>query len=291
MRDDDLAFVELVQRELGVVRWPDAAELRARARRRSRRRVVGAAAVVFVLLSSSAVATAGLPGLSGPPTATGPAASPTGRAEIPLDALLQPEDLPVKAGSALTGAGLGEPIVIEPVWAQCLAERNVSPIWEMSRYSRSQSFVRDPRTDQDMQLSQDVYRIGPELAASFSADIDRRIRPCLDWLDVQTGQNVGLGPVIGELTTSFARHSWEVVARGFAGDDAVLIRHTTSETRRDDAPEEVLAEAPDPQTVAVVRVGDLVTVLRLGVWASESDYLRLAVVATRRMCLAANPRC
>ncbi|NES14348.1 MULTISPECIES: hypothetical protein [Micromonospora] len=290
MRDEDLTFVELVQRDLQTVRWLDAAELRARARRRGRHQAVGAAVVVLVLLSASAAAAAGLPGWPGRPTVAGPAASPTSRAEIPRDALLQPEDLPEQVATPFTETGLGEPIVIDPEWTRCLKERKVSPTWEMSRYSRSESFWRGPRENRDMQLSQDVYRIGPELVATLSAGIDRRVRSCLDWEDAQTGP-LGYGSTPGELVTRFTRHRWEVVARGFAGDEAMLIRHTTGETRREDAAGEVLAGAPEPQTVAVVRVGDLVTVFELGDWASEPDFRRLATVAARRMCVAANPPC
>ncbi|SBT51873.1 hypothetical protein [Micromonospora auratinigra] len=286
MRDQDLSFVELVRRDLQSVRWSEAAELRARARRRSRRRTVGAAAAVFVLLSGSAVAAAGLPGSGGRP-AVGPAAYPPGRAEIPLDALLQAEDLAGGVSAPYTEAGLGEPIVLDPEWTRCLEARKVRPIWERSRYSRSQSVWA--LKSRELRLVQDVYRVDPGQAQSFAAGIDRRIRPCLDWQDVQSGP-VLTGPTVGELAELAVNHRWEVVARNFAGDDAVLIRHTAGETRREGTGE-VLAAPPMPQTVVVVRVEDLVTVFQLSGAGSDWQLERLAVAAARRLCVAANPGC
>ncbi|WBB57655.1 hypothetical protein [Verrucosispora sp. WMMD573] len=84
---------------------------------------------------------------------------------------------------------------------------------------------------------------------------------------------------------------WEVVDRHFAGDESVLIRHTVGETRRGDADGELLAGPMPPDIIAVVRVGDLVTVVNVDVGVSQSELRRLAVIAAGRMCAAANPPC
>ncbi|MGK5442182.1 hypothetical protein ACSNN7_10220 [Micromonospora sp. URMC 105] len=291
---DDLNFVDVLRRDLRDVRWPDAAEIRIRARRRSTRRAVGAAVAILVVLSAPAVAA--LPAGSGRSHPAGPVPSPAVRAEIPIEALLQPEDMSAKVDERFTQSGLAEPVVVEPEWTRCLEQKRVSPAWERSRYSRSQSLSRNPPTqsphpsgldfDTSIQLIQDVYRVDPQVTGSLFAGIDRRVDACRDWGDTQRGQIAE-----GEWADIFARHRWDVVGRGFAGDESVVVRHTISESRRDDADGEVLAFPPEPQSTAVVRVGDLVTVLKLGSLGGELELRRLAVLAAERMCAAANPAC
>ncbi len=293
MRDEDLRLVESVNRELRDVRWLETADLRAVARRRSRLRAAGAAIGVLVVMSASAVAVAALPERN-PLTGAASTNSPRARVEIPLEALLQPEDMPTRVDAPFTQAGFGEPIKIEPVWTQCLEERGISPAWETSRYSRSQLLRRNPPVEDDStsgwdrstQLIQDVYRIGPELERTFFAGIERRIKPCLDWGNVQSRL---IAP--DEWADLFQRQRWEVVDRGFAGDESVLIRHSILETRRDDARGEVLGGPTALFTMAVVRLGDLVTVFNTASWGTDSELRRLAVVAAKRMCVAANPPC
>ncbi|MEV6813546.1 hypothetical protein [Micromonospora sp. NPDC051296] len=293
MRDEDLRLVEAVHRELRDVRWLEAADVRAVARRRSRFRAAGAAVGVLVVLSASAVAVTALPA-EGPLMGTAPASAPKARVEIPLDALLQPEDMSTRVDAPFTQAGFGEPIKIEPVWTQCLEERGISPAWETSRYSRSQLLRRIPPVEDDSvlgwdrstQLIQDVYRISPELERTFFAGIERRIKPCLDWGNVQPRL---IAP--DEWADLFQRQRWEVVGRGFAGDESVLIRHSILETRRGDASGEVLGGPTAVFTTAVVRLGDLVTVFNTAGWGNDSELRQLAVVAAKRMCVAANPPC
>ncbi|MEE3919679.1 hypothetical protein V2I01_19275 [Micromonospora sp. BRA006-A] len=74
MRDDDLAFIDVMQRDLRNVRWAEPAELRARARRRSRRTVAAAAVTVLALTSGTAFVAAGR---AAPPAPAPVAASPS----------------------------------------------------------------------------------------------------------------------------------------------------------------------------------------------------------------------
>ncbi|WP_433531468.1 hypothetical protein ACQPYA_05015 [Micromonospora sp. CA-263727] len=290
---DELTIIERLRHDLRDVRWPEPAKLRAVARRRSRFRAAGAAVGVLVVMSASAVTAAALPE-EGLRTVTAPASDPRARVEIPLDALLQPEDMPTRVDLPFTQAGFGEPIKIEPVWTQCLEERGISPAWESSRYSRSQLLRRDPPVedesvpgwDRSTLLIQDVYRISSELERTFFAGIERRIMPCLDWGNVQQRQ---VAP--DEWADLFQRQRWEMVDRAFAGDESVLIRHSILETRRDDARGEVLGGPTTLFTIAVVRVGDLITVFNMASWGNDPELRQLAVVAAKRMCVAANPPC
>ncbi|NGM12231.1 hypothetical protein [Verrucosispora sioxanthis] len=291
--DDDIGLVERVQQELRAVRWLDTAEVRAVARRRSRFRAA-AVTVGVVVLSIPLVTAVALP--SRPPTVPGETGA-ISRAEIPFEALLQPEDLRVEVDAPIVNAGLAEPIVVDPELARCLQAKGVSPAWEMSRYSRSQSMRRpqDVRIEDGMALgsgisivlSQDVYRITPQVAQTLFASLDRRIGNCLSWESVV----VGAIDDMAEWVEFHAVQHWEVVDRQFAGDESVLIRHRVGETRRGDADGEVLAGPTPPDIIAVVRVGDLVTVVDVEAGESESELRRLAVLAAGRMCAATNPPC
>ncbi|GIJ77352.1 hypothetical protein SAMN05443287_105235 [Micromonospora phaseoli] len=293
MPDEDLRVMELLQRDLQGVRWLEAAEIRAVARRRSR---MGMALVFLAVLSTSVVAVAAMPAREGVAPAGRSTVSPTPREEIAPEALLHPEDMPTNVGAPTTDTGVGEPIELDPAWTRCLEEKRIKPLWETSRYVRSQSLTQDPpawvadgtdaRWSKSISLHQKVYRISPELERTFFAGIERRITPCLAWESVEVGQIE-----MKEWADFWAVQRWEVTAEGFAGDESVLIRHTTGETRRDDANGEVVARPMEPETIAVVRVGDLVTVFRLSNWGGDVELRHLATVAAKRMCLAANPPC
>ncbi|GIJ40716.1 hypothetical protein [Micromonospora andamanensis] len=291
--DDDISLVERVQQDLRAVRWLDTAEVRAVARRRSRFRAA-AVAVGAVVLSIPLVTSVALPSRQATMPAEGGAIT---RAEIPFEALLQPEDLPMEVEAPTVRAGLAEPIVIDPELARCLEAKGTSPDWETSRYSRSQFMHRpaDIRVEDGMALgrgisivlTQDVYRITPESVRTLFAGIDRQVSTCLAWESIEVGSIDDMT----EWADFHAMQSWAVVDRQFAGDESVLIRHTVGETRRGDANGEVLAAPMPPNIIAVVRVGDLVTVVGVESGASESELRRLATIAAGRMCVAANPQC
>ncbi|PZF99302.1 hypothetical protein [Micromonospora deserti] len=288
---DDIAFVEQMYRDLRAVHWPEPEEIRARARRRNRRTAVGAATLVLVVVSG-AVAVVGRHPRPAPPAVAAllPAASSTpARTEISRDALVQPGDLPAQTGAPLGEAGLGEPVRVADTLLYCHTLQGLTGDWESSRYSRSQTLLRErpagtEHGPADLVLSQDVYRVTPEVAGRVFAGIDKMLGPCARW------RSTGPAQWQGRVVEVEVVHRWEAADRNFAGDEAVLLRHTISRAR-DPKTGKTFGEEPKPESTVVVRVGDLVTVVRLGRGGTEPELRRLAGVAAHRMCAAANPPC
>ncbi|MEU8115934.1 hypothetical protein [Micromonospora sp. NPDC048947] len=286
MRDDP-TFVEQIQRDLGDVRWLGPEEIRTRARRRGQRKIV-VATVVLALAGVSAVAVAA-PRKSAPPVhpAAAPSAAPT-RHEIATEALLQPADLPQQVDVQLSQSGLGEPVLLDHMLAACRTSQGRSNGWLHSILSRSQTLVPKRAaavlTQSDGLVTQDLYRLPPDAAIQLLATMDDLVAPCAEWT------SIGEYKAQGATGTASATHRWAVTQRDFAGDGAALLRHTGSQPvdRKTGKP---IAAPPRPTTTAVVRVGDLITVLTLRQTGDEVDLPRLAGVAARRMCVAANPAC
>ncbi|MFD2766947.1 hypothetical protein [Micromonospora eburnea] len=292
MRDDDLAFVELMQRELRDVRWPEPAEIRARARRRSRRTAVVAAMAVLAVTSASAVAVAARPGLPTAPASVAATAEPSPServlAEVPLDVLLGPADVRTQS-EALTQAGLDEPVRVDAQLLLCHKRQGHTASWESSRYSRSVTLVRSrsavaDNASAEFVLSEDVYRVAPEVGRRFFAGIDKMLAPCENW------RSRGPTQWQGEVVDAEVIHRWQVVDRNFAGTESVLLRHTVGQARNLKTGQAFGSPSP-PASTAVVRAGDLVSVIKLGRDGTEPELRRLATVAAERMCPAANSRC
>ncbi|MEU4478580.1 hypothetical protein AB0F68_11035 [Micromonospora sp. NPDC023966] len=294
MRDE---FVELVQRELRDVRWAEPTEIRALARRRSRRTAVAAAAALLVVASVSAIVV-GRAGTPVPPQVAAVPEPATGRAEIPVEAMLTPDDVPAKSDERLGDTGLGERIRVDDILRACGQERGLPADDTASRYSRSQTLIGAISVDgfaPDKRpiISQDVYRLEAKAAGPFFADLDRLVAACPAWQAVSQVQSEE------GMTTATVVHHWTVAASGFAGDQAILLRHSMS-VQVDPATGEPVGIPPRPEDRLVVRVGDLVTVLvpeeplQPGVPGSrvnEAQLLDVARTAARRMCVAANPGC
>ncbi|WP_446218331.1 hypothetical protein [Micromonospora sp. IBHARD004] len=290
---DDVTFVELVHRDLREVRWPGPAEIRARARGRSRRTAVTAAAAVLVLASVSTVAV-GRAVAPAPP----PAATAGEHAEIPVEAMLAPADVPAKSDERLGDTGLGERVRVDDVLRTCGQGRGLLEDQAVSRYSRSQTLIGTATVDgfapyRRPVVSQDVYRLEAGAAGRVFADLDRLVAGCTAWQEVSPVQAEQ-----GTVTTTVV-HRWTVAASDFAGDQAILLRHTVS-VPPDGTTGKPVGLPPWPEYTLVVRVGDLVTVLvpgeplRLGVpgnTVTEAQLLDVARAAGRRMCAAANPGC
>ncbi|WP_319458990.1 hypothetical protein [Micromonospora sp. RTP1Z1] len=291
MRDEDLTFVELVHRDLRDVRWLEAAELRARGSRRSRRATVAAAAVVLAAVCGSTVA---LAGAAREPAVTAPA-SRSGAAEIPVEALLSRTDPELRALGAtadmeLGDSGMAEPVRVDALLDVCAREHGEPARTLVSRYSRSRNLLRHSSPDRPDSvypvLAQDIYRMTPDAAAQVFDDIDRHTSVCAAW--EQTVPNMVKGEVSG---TKQLLQRWQVVDRNFAGDRAVLLRHTESEGTS------THIVRPDQQLNVrmVVQVGDVVTVLapEVGVvpWTTDEQLRTLARGAAARMCAAADPPC
>ncbi|MFG1868965.1 hypothetical protein [Micromonospora arborensis] len=287
---DDLPFVEQIHRDLRDVQWPAPEEIRFRARRRSQRRIV-VATVVLALAGVSAVAVAA-PRQSPSPDQPAASASPT-RHEISTDALLQPADLtlpvaPPKYPWQLSQSGLGEPVLLDHLLADCRTSQGLSLGWPTSILSRSQTLLREhppgPRNEGDALVSQDLFRLTPEAATQLFTGLDDMIAPCVEW------RSVGTLDTAGVLSTIETVHRWAVTQRGFAGDDAAILRDSLT-AARDVKTGQTDGDDPPPILLAVVRVGDTVSVLRLGYDGTEAELRQLAVAAAARMCAAANPAC
>ncbi|MBM7081012.1 hypothetical protein [Micromonospora humidisoli] len=298
---EELTFVDRLHRDLREVRWPEPAELRARARRRSRRTAVLSTVTMLVVLAGAAVAVRERP--TGPATPTAPVAAPGSapvRTEIPLDALLSPADLPTKTGERLGDTGLGEAVRIDPLLESCGRERDVDAQLSVSRASRSQTLLRPTtRAGQPATpvLSQDVYRIELARGRWLFGEIDRLLNACAEWtLDAST-LAADQQPVATE-----QEHRWEPSARDFAGDQSVLLRHVASQPRARTGGKPVGAAA-SVDTTLVVRVGDLVTVVvpapdtvadrvdGAGPGMGQADLMALADRAAKRLCPAADTPC
>ncbi|MEO3775349.1 hypothetical protein ABGB16_00555 [Micromonospora sp. B11E3] len=299
---DDLTLAEQLHRDLLAVRWPEPAEIRARARRRSRRTVIAAAAAVLVVASASAVVAGGVATHRPPSVAATSAVGPTpgGRAEIPWEALLSQRDLPTATDVRLGEAGLSLPVRVDRVLERCGDERLVSARLPVSRYSRSQTLLRSAGTSTAADgrggtpvLSQDVYRIDPAQGSQVFGELDRLLNACAEW------HAPGLALVAGESPTARYVHRWETPVSGFAGDRSVLVRHVTL---RSGDPVHA-GPVPPVEVTLVIRVRDLVTVIvpargaiadrvdGTGPGLTYADLTALGRAAAQRMCAAANPPC
>ncbi|MGR6317217.1 hypothetical protein Q2K19_06890 [Micromonospora soli] len=291
---DDVTFVELLQRDLREVRWPEPAEIRTTARRRSRRTAVAAAAAVLAVASVSAVAV----GRAGTPTPAPPGTGVGGRAEISAEAMLTPADVPAETDERLGDTGLDERVRVDDILRTCAQEQGLPTDQAVSRYSRSQTLMGTVEVDgfapyRRPVISQDVYRLDPGAADRLFADLDRSVAACAGW-----GQMSRVQRDQGMVDTTVV-HQWTVAASAFAGDQAILLRHTMS-VEADPATGEPVAIPPRPEDRLVVRVGDLVTVLvpedplQPGVpgnTMTQARLLDLARAAAGRLCVAANPGC
>jgi hypothetical protein len=201
---------------------------------------------------------------------------------------LQPADLPQQVDVQLSQSGLGEPVLLDHLLGACRASQGRSDGWQYSILSRSQTLVPKRAaailTQSDGLVTQDVFRLTPDAAIQLLATLDDLVAPCAEW------NYIGEYRVGGATGIGSATHRWAVIQRDFAGDGAALLRHTGSQPV-DQKTGEPIGAPPRPSTTAVVRVGDLITVLSLGQTGTELDLRRLAAVAARRMCAAANPAC
>ncbi|AYF29761.1 hypothetical protein CSH63_20255 [Micromonospora tulbaghiae] len=293
---DDVALVELLHRDLRNVTWPEPEALRATARRRSRRSAALAAVSVVVVaaLTATLVDRAGAP----PPPAAGVVDGP---GEIVTEAMLEPADIPVATGERLGETGLDEPVRVDDLLQVCAREQGRPAEEPRSRYSRSQTLMEpptEPATAIGTVLTQDVYRMAPGAAGRFVTDLEGTVAACGAWRT--TGQVYTERGMAGAEVV----HRWYVAASGFAGDQALLLRHEAS-VAPDGATGRPPGYAPLFEDRLVVRVGDLVTVLipsgRLRTdlpmgqvpedRVTEEQVRQIARVAAERMCVAANPGC
>ncbi|WP_089156609.1 hypothetical protein [Micromonospora sp. NBS 11-29] len=291
---DDVTLVEALHRDLRNVRWAEPAEIRAAGRRRSRRTTTLIAVSLVVVAALGAT----LVDRTGAPTPAPPAAGPEGRAEISVAAMLTATDVPAATDERLGDTGLGERVRVDDILQACAREQGLPADQLTSRYSRSQTLIGAVEVPGFASyrrpfVSQDVYRLETGGAERLFADLDRSVTACADWRrSIQAQGDQG----VVDMTVG---HRWTVLARAFAGDQAILLRHTVSEAVEPTVGEPVVTPAR-PEDRLVVRVGDLVTVVvpgeplqpdAPGTTMTQAKLLDLARAAANRLCVAANPGC
>ncbi|SCG41842.1 hypothetical protein [Micromonospora halophytica] len=295
---ENLHFVDRLHRDLGTVRWAEPAQIRAVARRRSRRTALLAATAVLAVVSGAGYAAAGRPVTPVPPIAATPASTVV-PAEIPPEVLLAPSDVPLRTGVRLGESGLGETVRVDPLLESCGRHRGVPSTGPKSRSSRSRTMMRpavgSPTTPV---LTQDVYRLEPRHGRLLFGTVSLLLNACAEW------QFTDSVPLAGGTTPTVRIHRWEAPVSGFAGDESVMLRHTSLPPHARAAGTAV-DTAPRSEVTMVVRVGDLVTVIATGPDVvedtgegtrsaprlSRTQLETLGRTAARRLCVAADPGC
>ncbi|MEV4479340.1 hypothetical protein [Micromonospora coxensis] len=297
MREDPY-FVDRLHRDLNAVRWAEPGEIRALARRRSRRTALLAATAVLAVMSGTAYAAIGRSVTPAPPVAATPAPVVV-PAEIPSEVLLAPSDVPLRTGVQLGESGLGETVRVDPLLESCGRQRGVPSTGPTSRSSRSQTLMR-PATGGPTApvLTQDVYRLEPRHGRLLFGTVSVLLDACAEW------RSTDAMPLAGGSAPTVSTHRWQAPVSGFAGDESVMLRHTSVPPRgRADAT--VVTTLPPTEVTMVVRVGDLVTVIatgpdvaeeavdgtRPGLRLSRAQLETLGRTAARRLCVAATPGC
>ncbi|WP_025618029.1 hypothetical protein [Salinispora cortesiana] len=291
---DEMRVVEPMQRALRDIRWPEAAEIRARARRRSRRTALLAGVVLVGTLAVAAVAVVNRPTGYHPPN-TPPVQAVAGstpasragqvaptRSDLPPELFVQQSDLVVRTELHLNEAVVGGTVPLGLGRDQC------GPGPEAEAWmSRSQTLLRwsagGPDRLGDILVVQDLYRFRDDGAARFFAEVRQTIVACPQQGEVWTAEYEGTAVNVR------AVHRWDTPRVDFAGDESLLLRHSSS-LLPNPALGELQTVVNSPELRVVLRVGDLVTVLFVSM-AGEAELVRLADVAARRMCIAASPPC
>jgi hypothetical protein len=282
-------LIERIAADLADVRWPDAAEIRARLARRRRRRAVAAGGLATVV--AIAVALPVTLDTGGDDSGNQIAGAPQ-LVEIPPEALLQPED--VGAGlvalreTVAANQNVGSVQLLDLAAVTCPAYRSVGFYSGPYRYQRSYT-VQTPPTDPgdpttgDTVLRQYVLRLDGDLATRVADDMKRATVACADYSSGGPAENA-TGVVDVEAT-----HRIRVVHEGFAGDQSFVFTHAIEVTRVDTG-----RPYTDPVTrlQAVIRVGDLVSLISwMRADVDPTEARRLATRAASWLCVASNPPC
>ncbi|MDG4784524.1 hypothetical protein O7626_00995 [Micromonospora sp. WMMD1102] len=290
-------LADQVGRETATVRWLAPEEIRARGRRRNRiRAVVGTVAVVAVVAVGSVVTV----GRYGPPPSPvaapqpanfpAPATSPPDRVEIPLSALLQPEEVGPGLVVDRVEVRPDEAVqVIDPtVPLGCSGYATRTRYTGLARMTRRHTVQQPPAVPGDplsgaAVVHEEVFRLGPDAARQVFADARAVPDLCAEYV------SAGAIEIDGERLAVAAVHRWRMLAEGFAGDESVLLDWQTTIRRQDDS---TVVDGPASRLVGVVRVADLVARVDRADESADPERGRALVrAAAARLCTAANPRC
>jgi hypothetical protein len=280
-------------RDLTTVSWPEPGQIRAQARRRTMRTVV--AAPLAVVLVVAAVAWALRAG-SASPSSYGPAAGPPHRpaataatpsvddgTSIPIEALLQPDDVgPARHIENENTWSAGA----YPAWTfskdQCPAYAGLKlTAYQDYQFMRIHQVVPDRREDFNLlTVFVEAHRYPGDTAATVMGDVRRIVAACPRFDSGPSEASTPERPAHGV-------HALTVLDEGFAGTESLLI-HDRS-TSVDDRTGDTIGE-PIVMIYAVVRVNDLVTTI--GRYTEDRAAVQdLGPRAAARLCPAANPPC
>ena len=293
---DDLTFVERVHRDLRDVRWPEPAEIRARARRRSRRTAATGGARPCWCSPGRPPSPSSAPGRGAAHQPWWPPPRRPRRGEIPAEALLQPADLPADERRAAQRVGPGRagpgrrdaPAPARQNQGLPADWRDVAAGPGRRRCCGTAPTASPPHQRRAV-LSQDLYR----LDAGGGGPVLRRPRPAGGPLRrvaqrrARTRRRAGRSP--GE-----AVHRLDGGAAATSpATRRSLLRHTVVRSPATGPTGKPLGDLPRPTSDRWSSgSGDLVAVLSRRRDGTEPELRRLAAVpAARRMCLAADPPC
>ncbi|MEV0397719.1 hypothetical protein [Polymorphospora rubra] len=271
--------------DLSEVAWAAPEKIRARARRRTQVRVLAGAVPVVVVLALvfGYVAPVGTDERPAPPAGPTPSPTPvvrvTGGIEVPQEALLQPDDV----GPGLETAKL----IAMPITGPTLFMQAGCPEFPSLPYrhlSYGMQVVQRPsdvptKANHDRWIvSQSVQRLPVDVAAGAVEDVRRVATDCARY---ESRDRRGIRD---EWTLVDTTHTWTLLGEDFVGDGSVLLeQRITADWHHPVDP--ILV-----QQFAVVRVGDMLAVIRLAI-ADRELAARIVTKAAERLCVTANPGC
>ncbi|MER7333638.1 MULTISPECIES: hypothetical protein [unclassified Micromonospora] len=281
--------------DLAAGHWPGPAEIDAWARRRTRR--AGFAVPLAVLLVVAVVwgvtVAAGREGGERPTAARAPASAgggtappaivvPGDPAQIPPEALLQPDDL--GPGYQVHNEDTFEAGTY-PTWTfnhgdSCPAypDLNVTA-YQRYRYMRINMVGKDVEHDGGQAVHEEVMRYPGATGTQVLVDVRRVVQAC--------PQITGASEASTEQRPAVAVHRWTLLDDSFAGDESLLLSQEV--VAREKATGRQIGDALVTR-YAVVRVGDLVAVLQTDDYTVER-IRQLAGRAAARLCTAATSQC
>ncbi len=294
-RLDDLP--DRLSRDLAEVRWPEPAEIRARAQRRSIRTVAAAPVAALVTLSVGIVAafTGGWPmparvlSTTSPSLAVTPAAitarpTETDQVLILAEAVLLPDDVGrdlIVRNEIRSRSGPPSYWAFDMTPCPAYAGMGIEA-YRGYEYMYFYHISTDPTAGlmEGDTLFVQAMRYPGEVASTVVGDIRRAILACRSYEVEGSEASSPAAPAHGLFT-------WALLDEGFTGDQSLLVRErvdSVSDVTGD------LVGQPIVEVFAVVRVNDLVAVISR-YSTDEAEIATLSEVAATRMCLAATPRC
>jgi hypothetical protein len=277
-------LVDRIAADLAGVRWPEAAEIRRTARVRRGRRAALAAALAVVGIAGVSVAVLDHRAISLPTVAVPPVSPAAEQILIPAAAMLDGTDLGRATDANESFSDPPNATGTDPFLDICATDRRHS-LQRTARDQKIRTLLRHrPATEEhssaDYVLQQRLFRLPVAQAGQFMTDLGSAVAACSEW--VSAGKIERAGKVVPASTT----HRWRMVAGRFAGDESTIVEHSFAAEVAGQA-----VETSRPSLIALVRVGDLVTVITPKAGTPLDVLSRWSAAAATRMCATANPSC